>query len=179
MSKFNKYINDELINIQSILPFKINDRGIFNFEIFSNQNFFVNPNNMNIILNIFDLYYKKDINELRRCTFEGICSYWKKEVEIKEKRDEIFINKIKKWFEEFFLIKDVFYGNIGLSVFKLNLIANKVGIMINDNLNIKIKIKDKKDYVENEIKKNNLYFEKNSVFQIRNGENIIFYLSLN
>ena len=78
-----------------------------------------------------------------------------------------------------FFIKDVFHGNIGLSVFKLNLIANKVGIMINDNLNIKIKINDKKEYVENEIKKNNLFFEKNIVFQIRKGENIIFYLSLN
>ena len=179
MSRFNIDKNDELINIQPILPFKFNDRGIFNFEIYSNQNFFVNPKNIKIKLNILDLYSNTHINELRINEYDNICKYWKNKGGLNEKKIEIYKNIIKEWFEKWFIVKDIFYADIGLSVFKFNLVANRCGILINDNLNLKIIIKGKDDYIENEIKKNNLLFERNNAFEIRKGENLIFFLSMN
>ena len=88
-------------------------------------------------------------------------------------------NIVKKWFEPYFIIIDIFYENIGLSVYKFHLVANECGMLINNNFNMKIIVKDNGDYVENEIKKNNLLFEKRGIFEVRKGENIIFYLAMN
>jgi hypothetical protein len=178
MSKFNIDKNDDMIIIQPILPFKLNDRGIFNFEIFSNQNYFINPKNMRIKLNILDLNANVNINELRINEYDNICKHWKKNGGLNAKKIEIYKNIIKEWFDKFFFIQDIFYADIGLSVFKFNLVANHCGVLNNENLNVKIIIKEKDDYVENEIKKNNLLFERNSSFEIRKGENIIFFLSM-
>ena len=52
--------NDDIIHIQPILPFKINDKGIFNLEIYSISNGFVNPSNLKIKLKSKDL--NKSIN---------------------------------------------------------------------------------------------------------------------
>ena len=178
MSRFNIDKNDELINIQPILPFKYYDKGIFNFEIYSNQNYFINPKNIKIKLNILDLYSNKEINELRINEYDNICKYWKVKGGYNEKKIEIYKGIIKEWFDKFFLVKDIFYADIGLCVFKFNLIANKCGILTNENLNVKIIIKEKEDYIENKKKKNNLLFERNNIFQIRKGENLIFFLSM-
>ena len=178
MPRFNIDKNDELISVQPILPFKFNDKGIFNFEIFSNQNLFINPRSLRLKLNIIDIYSKNDINELRINEYETICKYWKIKGGLNEKRIETYKEIIKEWFDKFFFVKDIFYADIGLLVFKFNLVANQCGILKNPNLNIKIIIKEKDEYVENEIKKNNLLFERNNTFQIRKGENLIFYISM-
>ena len=178
MSRFNIDKNDELINIQPILPFKFNDIGIFNFEIFSNQNYFINHKNLKIKLNILDLYSNSHINELRINEYDSICKHWKNKGGLNEKKIEIYKNIIKEWFDKYFFIKDIFYADIGLSVFKFNLVAKCCGILSNNNLNVKIIIKEKDDYIENEIKKNNLLFERNNIFEIRKGENLIFFLSM-
>ena len=178
MSRFNIDKNDELINIQPILPFKFNDIGIFNFEIFSNQNYFINHKNLKIKLNILDLYSNSHINELRINEYDSICKHWKNKGGLNEKKIEIYKNIIKEWFDKYFFIKDIFYADIGLSVFKFNLVAKSCGILSNNNLNVKIIIKEKDDYIENEIKKNNLLFERNNIFEIRKGENLIFFLSM-
>ena len=187
--------NDELINIQPILPFKINDKGIFNLEIFSKNNF-VNPNNLKIKLKYKDLYKnikeleKKNIDNIRINEYEYICKYWKRVKYDYKNKNEILKEKIvkslqtvknivKKWFEPYFIIIDIFYENIGLSVYKFHLVANECGMLINNNFNMKIIVKDNGDYVENEIKKNNLLFEKRGIFEVRKGENIIFYLAMN
>ena len=178
MPRFNIDKNDELISVQPILPFKFNDKGIFNFEIFSNQNLFINPRSLRLKLNIIDLYSNNDINELRKNEYESICKYWKIKGGLNEKRIETYKAIIKEWFDKLFFVKDIFYADIGLLVFKFNLIANQCGILKNPNLNIKIIIKEKEDYIENEIKKNNLLFERNNTFEIRKGENLIFYISM-
>ena len=178
MPRFNIDKNDELISVQPILPFKFNDKGIFNFEIFSNQNLFINPRSLRLKLNIKDLYSNNDINELRKNEYESICKYWKIKGGLNEKRIETYKAIIKEWFDKLFFVKDIFYADIGLLVFKFNLIANQCGILKNPNLNIKIIIKEKEDYIENEIKKNNLLFERNNTFEIRKGENLIFYISM-
>ena len=185
--------NDDLINIQPILPFKINDKGIFNIEIYSTNNYFINPYNIKIKLKSNDLnkHIKeleiKDLNNVRINEYESICKYWKNINKIIENNDnkknkiqnlQTIQKIIKNWFEPYFIIKDIYYENIGLSVYKVFLIANECGLLINDKLNIKIFIKNNNDYIENEIKKNNLLFEKRKIFEIRKGENIIFYLSM-
>ena len=177
ISRFNYDKNDNLVNIQPILPFKLNDRGIFNFEIFSNQNFFINPRNLRIKLNIFNLNENININNLRKNEYEDICKYWKHEGAFTAKKINMHKNIIKEWFDEFFFIKDFFYADIGLYIYKFNLIAKNCGILINKDLNIKIIIKEKDEYIQNEIKKNNLLFERNNSFEMRKGENIIFFLS--
>ena len=190
--------NDEIINIQPILPFKINDKGIFNLEIYSTNNCFINPSNLIIKVkskdlnkNIKDLE-NKNINNLRINEYEYICKYWQNINHIIENEDNknkkimqnqiqnllTIKNIIKIWFEPYFIIKDIYFENIGLTVYKVFLIANVCGLLINNKLNIKIHIKDNDDYIENEIKKNNLLFEKRGIFEIRKGENIIFYLSM-
>ena len=178
LPRFNIDKNDELISVQPILPFKFNDKGIFNFEIFSNQNLFINPRTLRLKLNIIDLLSNNDINELRINEYENICKYWKIKGGLNEKRIEKYKLIIKEWFEKYFLVKDIFYADIGLLVFKYNLVANNVGILENPNLNIKIVIKEKDQYIENEIKKNNLLLEKNKAIEIRKGENLIFFISM-
>ena len=181
--------NDEILNIQQILPFKINDKGIFNLEIYSSNNFFINPSNLQIKLKSKELYKNiqeletKNLNNLRINEYEYICKHWQKAKKINMKMEDtgiikIIKNIISKWFEPYFIITDVFYENIGLSVYKFHLLANKCGTLINNNINIKIIIKEKDDYIENEIKKNNLLFERGGVFEVRKGDNIIFYLSM-
>ena len=178
LPRFNIDKNDELISVQPILPFKFNDKGIFNFEIFSNQNLFINPRTLRLKLNILDLLSNNDINELRINEYENICKYWKIKGGLNEKRIEKYKLIIKEWFDKYFLVKDIFYADIGLLVFKYNLVANNVGILKNPNLNIKIVIKEKDQYIENEIKKNNLLLEKNKAIEIRKGENLIFFISM-
>ena len=187
--------NDEIINIQPILPFKINDKGIFNLEIYSKNNF-INPKNLVIKLKSKDLYKKikelenKNIDNARINEYEYLCKYWKnakysdenKDKKIKEdvvKNLQAVKNIIKSWFEPYFIIKDIFYDNIGLSVYKFHLVAKECGMLMNNNLNTKIIVKENGDYIENEIKKNNLLFEKRGIFEVRKGENIIFYLTMN
>ena len=180
ISLFGLDKNDELINIQPVLPFKINDKGIFNFEIYSCNNCFINPSSLKIKLKSMNL--EKNIKELennyidniRISEYEYICKYWKK-IKI-ENNKIIFLNDIKKFFDSYFLINDIFYDSFGLVIYKFNLTSKKCGTAINKNLNINIIIKDSNDYIENEIKKNNILFERNNTFEIRIGDTIIFYL---
>ena len=75
-----------------------------------------------------------------------------------------------------FEIKSVYFGNIGVFIFKVYLKAIKSG-EINDRnkLEIKIKIKEDNDYVENEIRKNNLLFERRDIFELRVGDELLYY----
>ena len=89
------------------------------------------------------------------------------------------IFRINKLFEPFFDIKKIYFGNIGVNIFKVELLAIKAGEINDKNkIEIKIKIKEKDDYVENEIRKNNLLFERRDIFEIRVGESLLYYFSL-
>ena len=186
-SSFNNN-TDKLTFIQPILPFKIGDKGIINFEIFTSNNDFVNPSSIVIILKSFDL--KKHINDLeikkynnlRICEYENICFHWKfinNEKSINFFKDIII--KIKKNFENFFDITNISYESIGFFVFKVNLVAVKPGRIENykmdDDLGINIIIRKKNEVVENEIKKNNLLLERRDIFELRVGDTLTLYLS--
>ena len=71
----------------------------------------------------------------------------------------------------FFEIKNIFFGNIGAFIFKVNLKAIKSGEINDKNkLEIKIIIKEEGDYIENVIRKNNLIFERRDIFELRVGD---------
>jgi len=180
--------NDELLNIQPILPFEIGDKGIFNLEIYSSNNYFINPFSAKIKLKSIDLnksikeLKNKKLENVRINEYEYISKYWIRESELNHNSINNFnlVKKIvRKWFEPYFKIKNIFFANVGLSVYKFHLVADHIGILVNNNLNVKIVIKESDDYIENEVKKNNLLFERNNSFEIRKGENVIFYLTMN
>ena len=186
-SSFNNN-TDKLAFIQPILPFKIGDKGIINFEIFTSNNDFIDPSSIVIILKSFDL--KKHINDLeiknynnlRICEYENICFHWKfinNEKSINFFKDIII--KIKKNFENYFDITNISYESIGFFIFKVNLVAVRPGIIENykmvDDLGINMIIRKKNEVVENEIKKNNLLLERRDIYELRVGDTLTLYLS--
>ena len=44
-------------------------------------------------------------------------------------------------------------------------------------MEIIIKVKAKDDYIENEIRKNNLLFERRDIFELKVGDQLIYYFS--
>ena len=180
ISLFGLDKNDELINIQQILPFKVNDKGIFNFEIYSSNNYFIVPSNFKIKLKIVDLnqnikeIQNNYIDNIRISEYESICKHWKKVRNEYKKIDTL--KELKTYFEAYFKINDIFYDSFGLIIYKFHLTAEKCRTLINNKLNINIIIKESGDYIENEIKKNNLLFERDNNFEIRVGDSIIFYV---
>ena len=114
-----------------------------------------------------------NINNIRISEYELICQHWNKEPKLIG-----YIQILKKFFESHFIINDIFCDNFVLCVYKFHLTAKNTGFLFNNDLNIKIYIKDKNDYIENVIKKNNLLFENNKILETRVGESIIFYFIL-
>ena len=73
----------------------------------------------------------------------------------------------------------MYFENIGVFIFKTCLKAIKSG-EINDKrkIGVKIKIKEKNEYIENEIRKNNLLFERRDIFEIRVGDELTYYFCM-
>ena len=183
LSLFEKDGNNNIVNIQPILPFYINDKGIINLELYTTNNGFIDPDSIKIVVKAYNLknYIKmlndKEINNPRISECEDLCVHWKNINLFQHNKSLVY--RLKKTFEPFFEIKNIYFGNIGVFIFKVYLIAIKSG-EINDRnkLEIKIKIKDVNDYVENEIRKNNLLFERRDIFELRVGEQFLYYFSL-
>ena len=183
LSLFEKDGNNNIVNIQPILPFTLNDKGIINLELYTTNNGFVDPLSIKILVKIFNLknylttLEKKNINNPRISESEEICAHWKNINLYQQHKSLIF--RISKLFEPFFEVKKIYFGNTGVNIFKVELLAIKSGVIDDKNkLEIKIRIKDKDDYIENEIRKNNLLFERRDIFEIRVGESLLYYFSL-
>ena len=82
LSLFEKDGNN-IINIQPILPFSINDKGIINLELYTTNNGFVSPESIKIIIKSYDIkkYINKlserNINNPRISDCENLCFHWK------------------------------------------------------------------------------------------------------
>ena len=183
LSLFEKDGNNNIVNIQPILPFTLNDKGIINLELYTTNNGFIDPNSIKILVKVFNLknylatLSQKNISNPRISECEEICLHWKNINLYQQHKSLIF--RINKLFEPFFDIKKIYFGNIGVNIFKVELLAIKAGEINDKNkIEIKIKIKEKDDYVENEIRKNNLLFERRDIFEIRVGESLLYYFSL-
>ena len=164
--------------IQPILPFKVYDQALLNFQIFSPQKHFVEPKEIRIkikqkkIPNTFD----NNIKNPRICEYEDVCYHWKNLSFLKEKK-EVMI-QLENIFNSNFKILRVLYDDIGYLVFKVFLKAFKSGEIDNkDEIGMKFIIRQRNDIILNEIKKNDLLFEQRNDFELRVGDTIIFYLT--
>ena len=175
--------NNNLANIQPVLPFLLNDKAIINLELYTSDNGFINPESIKIIIkenylrNNLKILNDKNINNPRISDYEELCGHWKN---IYNYDNHIYIIKrVKMAFNPFFKINNIVFENIGVYIFKVFLKAIKVG-EINDKkiIGIKIKIKEKNEYIENEIRKNNLLFERRDIFELRIGDELIYYFCL-
>ena len=123
------------------------------------------------------MLHDKKINNPRISECEELCTHWKNINQYQHHKSIML--RLKKLFEPFFEISQIYFGNIGVFIFKVYLKAVKSGV-INDKkkLEIIINIKEKSDYIENEIRKNNLLFERRDIFELRVGDEILYYFSL-
>ena len=175
--------NNNLANIQPILPFLLNDKAIINLELYTSDNGFVNPESIKIIVkenylrNNLKILNDKNINNPRISDYEELCGHWKN-IYNYDNHNSI-IKMIKMTFNPFFEINNIFFENIGVYIFKVFLKAVKVGELNEKKIiGIKIKIKEKSEYIENEIRKNNLLFERRDIFELRVGDELIYYFCL-
>ena len=182
-------LDEKLVYIQPILPFKFNDKGIINFEIYSSKNNFVDPSSIKVLLKQFDLKeYLNELNinqynNLRICEYEDISTHWK--LIDNEKNQTPFLelkSKLRARFEPNFLIESISFVNIGFFLYKIKLEAKKPGLLdknkIGNDFGIDLLIKRRYENIENEIKKNNLIIERRQIFELRVGDKIIIYISL-
>ena len=172
-----------IANIQPILPFLVNDKGIINLALYSTDNGFIDPKSIKIVMKSYNLdnYIKilnsKSINNPRISEYEQLCVHWKK-INLYENHIKL-IKMFQKLFNPYFKIVNIYFENIGLYIFKIYLKAIKTGeIKDKKKIGIKIKIKERNEYIENEIRKNNLLFERRDIFEIRNGDELIYYFCM-
>ena len=175
--------NNNIASVQSILPFTENDQGFLNFEIYNAEKGFINFDEIDIKIKMYNLKIylehlaKKEINNIRISEYEELCSYWKN-INLYVYK-ELIIKMMKTYFGNFFDVKKIFYDNIGIYIFKVYLKAIKSGFIKNKkNVGINIKIIEKNDVKKNEIRKNNLLFEKRDVIEVKVGDEIIYYFCL-
>jgi len=167
----NLFSNDHFIDFSDLISFKLkqvkNDLDI--------QNILSEITKINTKSKIdyteFNLYNGR-INE-----FEYLKTKWR-DINKFENAGEI-ISNIQSLFGSFFDIKKAFFDDVGHFVFKFSLEAVRKGLLsVESELGIKVKIKEKSEYVVNEIKKNNLIYEKSDMIEVRIGDVILFYFSL-
>ena len=182
--------------LQPTIEFKLNDIVYFSINLFA-DNFFIDFNTINFKIKIQKnlINIPNIISEINKITtkskidytefnlyngrineFEYLKMKWR-DIQAYELNEEI-IKKIKNIFQDFFEILKCHYDDVGNLVFKFTLKAIKTGMLDNQtDLGIKIRIKEEKDYIVNEIKKNNLIYEKSDVLEIRECDMLIFYFS--
>ena len=174
---------NNIASVQSILPFTEQDQGFLNFEIYNAEKGFVNVDEIKIKIKLYNLKIylkqlaKKEINNIRISEYEELCSYWKN-INLYIYK-ELIIKMMKTYFGKIFDVKKIFFDNIGIYIFKVHLKAVKKGFIKNKkNVGINIKVLEKNDVIKNEIRKNNLLFEKRDIIEVKIGDEIIYYFCL-
>ena len=184
--KYGQDIKENYTSIQPILPFKYNDKAIINFEIYNNQNNFIVPDSIEIILKCFELksYIEKldrnALKNMRYCEHEYIYS-WK---DIKYQKDQNLFENIKKIIKDVFdkfSIESISFVNANFFLYKIILIATNPSIIdiekFGIDFRVKLIVKRQYENIENEIKKNNLLIEnKKQILELRVGDKIIIYI---
>jgi hypothetical protein len=87
------------------------------------------------------------------------------------------VNYITNIFESNFIIENMFFDEIGYSILKVVLTANKKAKIINKEIGIRITILDKDDSSLNEVRVNNLIMDNKNTLEIKLGDKLIFYSS--
>ena len=172
--------NNNIAYVQPILPFLVNDKGIINLDLYSTENGFIDPKSITIkikscyLKKYINKLYEKKISNMRISEYEQSCPYWKN-INLHELHIYV-IAYVKMLFGPYFEINNITFENIGVFIFKASLKAVKIGeINKKKKIGVNIKIKEKDEYVENEIRKNNLLFEKRDLLELRIGDELLYY----
>ena len=158
-----------------IMQFRLGDNALINMSLISElgiidfDNIFWFKAKMETI---------KEINT-HRCEVENMIYQWNK-IDLLDK-GEIVKKNLNDLFSENFIIKDIYYDDVGYFFFKIILKAYKVGICSGKegNLGVKIHILPINTNITNEIKKNGLIYDENNELAINVGDVIAFYISQN
>jgi hypothetical protein len=130
------------------------------------------PTNLSIPTNKLEM----DDIDPRICEMEILKNRWR-DIQYFPNND-LIIEKISKIFDGCFKIEKIIYDDVGYIIFKVYLKAVTKGVINkSEELGITIKVKNSNEIIKNEVKKNNLVFEKRNVLEIRKNEILVFYLS--
>lgn len=169
--------------IQPIQSFRNDDLIIFYINLYSAQGF-IDLKYAKFILTTESIppiqlpNNKTEIDYLdpRICEMELMKNRWK-DITYFPNNDLIF-DKIVKIFNNCFNIEKIIYDDVGYVIFKIFLKAERAGLIpTTDELGITIRVKDENEIIKNEVKKNNLIYEKRNILELRKNDTLIFYLS--
>ena len=158
-----------------IMQFKPGDNALINISLISELGlidfdniFWFKPKMENI----------KEINT-HKCEVEKMIYEWDN-IDLLEKGDIVQKN-LNDLFSDNFIIKEIYYDDVGYFFFKIILKAYKIGICSGKegNLGIKIHVLPIGFNNTNEIKKNGLIYDENNELSINVGDKITFYISQN
>ena len=158
-----------------IMQFRLGDNALINMSLISELG----------IIDFDNIFWFKakmeTIKEIstHRCEVENMIYQWNK-IDLLDK-GEIVKKNLNDLFSENFIIKDIYYDDVGYFFFKIILKAYKVGICSGKegNLGVKIHILPINTNITNEIKKNGLIYDENNELAINVGDVVAFYISQN
>ena len=158
-----------------IMQFRLGDNALINMSLISELG----------IIDFDNIFWFKakmeTIKEIKthKCEVENMIYQWNK-IELLDK-GEIVKKNLNDLFSENFIIKDIYYDDVGYFFFKIILKAYKVGICSGKegNLGVKIHILPINTNITNEIKKNGLIYDENNELAINVGDVVAFYISQN
>lgn len=196
MKEYTTFYHDELNKayFQPIMQFTLNDFAEFTINIITNKGL------MNIrtfrwhkiklcpVPSDDFLEYSKencfkreivDYDIGRYCELELLKGLWNDIEQMEHK--QIVVNKINEMFSENFKIKKILFDDVGYYIFKVYLEASHAGEMSTQkgSIGIKLTIFNKKSNISNEVKKNNLIYDRKNELQLHLGDHLIFYLTKN
>ena len=158
-----------------IMQFRLGDNALINMSLISELG----------IIDFDNIFWFKakmeTIKEIKthKCEVENMIYQWNK-IDLLDK-GEIVKKNLNDLFSENFIIKDIYYDDVGYFFFKIILKAYKVGICSGKegNLGVKIHILPINTNITNEIKKNGLIYDENNELAINVGDVVAFYISQN
>ena len=158
-----------------IMQFRLGDNALINMSLISELG----------IIDFDNIFWFKakmeTIKEIKthKCEVENMIFEWNKIVLLD--KGEIVKKNLNELFSDNFIIKDIYYDDVGYFFFKVILQAYKVGICYGKegNLGLKINILPINSSITNEIKKNGLIYDENNELAINVGDVITFYISQN
>ena len=129
---------------------------------------------------------RSDADLSRKCEIEILKNRWSDIVNFENKC--LSLEKIKEIFNKNFTIENILFDDVGYFLFKITLIASKPGKLFKFNkgtisycqeIGLTIQINEENNIVTNEVKKNFLIFDKLNQIQLRMGDKLIFYYTVN
>ena len=124
-----------------------------------------------------------DFDLSRYCEMELIKTKWNNYSKFPNNENNIEIkNEISNFYNKlagYFTIEDIEYDDVGFYIFKIYAKAIYMGQLSENDIGINIDIKGNKEPCCNEIRKNGLICDIGRGIEIRLGDRLVFYLTMN